>query len=355
MKIGVRKPSQFTCRLLKVVRLGGFLSFFAPALLILNVQAQEAPPVQQFAHRVFLNPAFTGLLSDYSLTAGHRSQWTGAQNGFSTQWLSGEYRFKESKTAVGLTVLSDREPAGGFARLQAGAVYAYHTKLRENLDFSAGLQAAFASQKPSFSGLVFEDQLGSDGSVQQPTAETLDRERSMYATVATGFLLFTDQFWLGASAQHLNNPTTGRGAEATLPPVFQVQTGYRFYVKNYYARNSLKELSFTPTLSYLQQRSFKRLDGNLYTIITPITLGIGYSYLPGGSQLPVSSAVSGLLGLAYKGFKVGYGYRTMLSGQRNALGPTHEISVGFAMADYEKIFKRLGSDKNYNRIACPEF
>ena len=57
----------------------------------------------------------------------------------------------------------------------------------------------------------------------------------------------------------------------------------------------------------------------------------------------------------YQGFKVGYAYRAALSEEASALGPTHEISIGFAKADFKKIFKRLGSDKNYNRIACPEF
>ncbi|MGV3538634.1 MAG: PorP/SprF family type IX secretion system membrane protein [Rufibacter sp.] len=323
-------------------------------LLAIPCSAQESLSTQQYAHRLFLNPAFTGLLSDYSLTAGHRSQWTNANNGFSTQWLGAEYRFKENRNGIGLTFISDRAPTGGYDRLQIGAAYAYHAQLRQKLNLSVGLQTTYGTVKPS-TNLIFEDQLGHDGTISQPTAEPISRERNAYFSVGTGFLLFTNQFWLGASAQHLNKPALGQNSSNRLATVLQAHTGYKFYVKHYFVQNSFKEVSFIPTISYTQQRSFSQADAALYAVMTPITVGLVYSHLPGEKKLPAASTISGIAGVTHKGFKIGYSYRHPLSADHFSLGPAHEVTLSFESVDYLKIFKRSGTEKNYNRIACPAF
>jgi len=329
----------------------GFLLYLLPLIC----SAQEMPPVQNYAHRLFLNPAFTGLLSDYSVTAGYRSQWTGLEGGYSTQWLSGEYRFSQNKNAVGATFMNDRSAGGGYSRLEAGALYAYHTKLRQKLDFSAGMQVGYGSLRPGFQDLVFEDQLGSNGTPQAPTAESFAYEQASYLTLTGGLLLFTNQFWLGLSAQRFNSPRVGTFPENSISPLWQVHTGYRFYLKNYFVQNTFHEVSVIPTVAYAQQSGFKRLDGSFYFVYTPITIGLTYSHLPNQNNIPSAHTMGALAGVTHRGFKLGYGYRQNLSGAPVSLGPTHEISISFEKLDNLRIYKRLGSDKNYNRIACPAF
>jgi type IX secretion system PorP/SprF family membrane protein len=348
---------QYMCRLkyfggcLRMLFFCGFLFLLSPTVAV----GQEFSPTLPFAHRLFLNPAFTGLLSDYSFTLGHRSQWTGINQGYGTQWGSGEYRFKENKNAVGATFLADKAQGGGYQTVQAGATYAYHTRLTNNLNLSAGLQIGYGARQPGSSSLIFEDQLGANGQVQQPTAENISFERASYLTVGSGFLLFTDQFWLSVAGHQLNNPTLGQASSNTLPPVLQVNTGYKFYVKNYFVQNSFRELSFLPVFSYTQQRAFKRVDAAFYAIMTPFTVGATYTVLPASKNLASASTISALAGVTHKGFKIGYGYRQSFTGTPVSLGPTHEITLSFEKVDYLKIFKRSGTDKNYNRIACPAF
>ncbi|WP_207433699.1 PorP/SprF family type IX secretion system membrane protein [Sabulibacter ruber] len=349
---------QLICRLFSSTLVGKRWLFGAGAFLLFvpfTGFAQETGSTMPYAHRLFLNPAFTGLLSDYSVTLGHRSQWTGVQNGFSTQWGSGEYRFRENKNALGATLLNDKAPAGGYQKLQVGALYAYHTKLREKLDLSAGIQVGYGSQKPSAYGLVFEDQLGSDGLVNNPTAETFNLDKTSYVTVSAGLMLFTSQFWLGVSGHHLNSPTVGEVASSTVSPGFQLQTGYKFYVRSHFDKNHFEEISFIPTLSYTHQRTFNRLDATIYANITPVTMGLGMTMLPGTKNTPLASTIQGIVGVTHKGFKVGYGYRHPLASNPVALGPSHELVLSFEKVDYLKIFKRSGYDKKYNRIACPAF
>lgn len=343
----------FCCTILSSVRLVALTAVLCMGSMA--ARAQEGASALPYAHRLFLNPAFTGLLSDYSVIAGHRSQWTGVSSGFSTQWVSGEYRFLENKNAVGATFLSDKAPGNGYQKVQANALYAYHTKLKQKLDLSAGLQVGYGAEKPGLSHLVFEDQLGPDGTVTQPTTENFSFERKQYLTLGAGLLLFTRQFWVGLSGFQLNNPTVGEASTSTVAPTFQLQTGYRFYLKSYFSENKFEEISFVPTLSYIHQRAFKRLDASIYANFTPFTVGVGATMLPGTKNTPLASTIQGVAGVTHKGFKIGYGYRHPVSENPVALGPTHELVLSFEKVDYEKIFKRSGSDKKYNRIACPAF
>ncbi|RNI27003.1 PorP/SprF family type IX secretion system membrane protein [Rufibacter latericius] len=358
MNIRLQEFLQFVCRGIIGKKTGWRSLWVAGCFSLLSpfgAMAQETVSTLPYAHRLFLNPAFTGLLSDYSITAGYRSQWTGVNNGFSTQWASGEYRFQENKNALGATFLADKAPTGGYQKIQAGLLYAYHTKLREKLDLSAGMQVGYGSQKPSTNGLVFEDQLNSNGTISGPTAETFGLDKTSYLTLSGGLLLFTPQFWLGVSGHHVNNPQVGEMAASTVGPTFQMQTGYRFYVRSHFDRDHFEEISFIPTLSYTHQRSFNRLDASVYANITPVTVGLGLAFLPGAKNTSFTSTFQGLVGVTHTEFKIGYGYRHPLAASPISLGPTHELVLSFEKVDYLKIFKRSGSDKKYNRIACPAF
>jgi type IX secretion system PorP/SprF family membrane protein len=349
---------QFVCRAFRKKQAGRRRLLLASTFFLffsLNAVAQESTSTLPYAHRLFTNPAFTGLLSDYSVTAGHRAQWTGVNGGYSTQWASGEYRFQENKNALGATFMADKAPAGGYQKIQAGLLYAYHTKLRANLDLSAGMQVGYGSQNPSANGLVFEDQLNSNGGALNPTAETFGLDRTSYLTVSGGLLLFTRQFWLGVSGNHLNNPTVGEMSQSTAAPVFQLQTGYKFYVKSYFQKNHFEEVSFIPTLSYTHQRTFNRLDATIYANITPVTMGLGVTMLPGTKNTSLASTIQGIVGVTHKGLKIGYGYRHPVAVSPVAIGPTHELVLSLEKVDYLKIFKRSGTNKKYNRIACPAF
>ncbi len=349
---------QYTCRAVTLhagTKLGPFLACCGFLLLPFAGWAQENPPLQTYAHRLFLNPAFTGLLSDYSVTTGYRSQWAGVEGGYNTQWLSGELRFKKSRNAVGITVLHDQSAGDGYQRLQAGASYAYHTKLTKNLDLSAGGQLGFGSASGRTRNLIFEDQLGPGGNPERPTAEVFPDNRSSYFTLAGGFLLFTNQFWAGISSGPVNRPRLGNYPDNSISPLWQVHTGYRFYIRNYFLQNTFQETSVIPTASYTRQGGFSKWEGGLHLVYTPFTIGLVYSHLPASKNITSAHTISGLAGVTYKGFKLGYGYRQHVVGNPVFAGATHELSVSFEKLNYLGIYKQQGSDKNYNRIACPAF
>ena len=310
---------------------------------------------QQYANRLHLNPAFAGLRSDYSVVAAHRSQWVSIANGFVTQQLAADYKFKNQKTAAGLVTSLDRAGSAGFTRFQLGGIYAYQTNLNQKYAFSGALQATYGSQRFSYGDLIFGDQLNDNGTINSQSQEENFYDPQSYLSVTAGGLVFTNQFWLGLAAHHVNQPNIGFSNNSDLPVKFTLNTGYKFYISDYYRNAYLYEFSVTPSVTYSQQQNFKKTDLGVYVTYTPVTLGLVYRGLPVGSQTVYDQAVAVIGGLVVEPFRISYSYEAVVTGLSNRTGGAHEIAVAFDKIDYDKIFKSRASKKNYKRISCPAF
>src|SRR5687768_2735375 len=86
--------------------------------------AQDLYFAQPYANRMQLNPAFAGLLDDYSITLSYRNQFPTLAGSFQTSQLAADYRLQNQRSAVGLLVNYDRTGSVGYTRFQAGGVYA---------------------------------------------------------------------------------------------------------------------------------------------------------------------------------------------------------------------------------------
>lgn len=317
------------------------------------VMAQDIHLSQQYAGRLFLNPAFAGAEGDMRAVLSYRNQWPSLGAGFTTNQLSADFRLRDQGSALGLVVATDRAGSAGFTRLQLGGIYAYHLRLSEELTFSGGLQGSYGSQRVDYASLIFGDQLSEEGQVQHPSAELNLYDPVSYLSVAAGGLLYTNSFWLGAAAYHLNRPDIGFATLSELPLKLVANTGYRFTVYSYYEEERVHEFSFTPTLTYTQQGEFRKTDLALYTTYTPMTLGFLYRGIPLGPSLEMDRSIAVVVGVAVKSFRVGYSYD--VAGFGAQAGGAHELSLTFEKVDYDKIFKKQQSRKNYNQIACPAF
>ncbi|RZK14048.1 MAG: type IX secretion system membrane protein PorP/SprF, partial [Hymenobacter sp.] len=113
-------------------------TLLAAALLALAHPAAQAQDVyfsQPFANRQALNPAFAGLLDDYSGTLSFRNQYPTLAGTFVTTQLAADLRVPAPGLhhALGLLVSQDRTGEAGYTRFEAAAQYAYHTRLTKAL------------------------------------------------------------------------------------------------------------------------------------------------------------------------------------------------------------------------------
>ena len=167
--------------------------------------------------------------------------------------------------------------------------------------------------------------------------------------------MYNNNFWVSLSAYHLNQPDVGFNVTSKLKAKVLVNGGYKFVLNKYYYLNKPYEWSVTPSLTYTQQGTFKKSDVGIYATYTPFTLGVLYRGLPPLSNYGYEEAVVVIAGITFDPLKLGYSYDVPLSGFGASAGGGHEISLSFEKVDYNKIFKKRVSGKNYKRIACPSF
>jgi type IX secretion system PorP/SprF family membrane protein len=318
-------------------------------------QAQDLYFAQPYATRMYQNPAYAGLLDDYSITLSYRNQFPTLAGTFQTSQLAADYRLRDQRSAVGLLVNYDRTGGIGYTRLQAGGVYAYHARLTEQLSLSGGASVSYGLQRVSYGNLVFGDQLSDDGVMRDQTLEVVDYQPVHYFTAGLGGLLYTERFWLGASAHHVNQPDLGFVTQTQLPLRLNFQAGYKYYFLKTNVNKQFREISISPTASYTQQGGSQRAEAGVYFTATPLTLGAVYRGIPlPGAQHP-QQLLTAIAGLSVGGFRIGYSYDVSLSQFSADLGGAHEISLSLREFDsLEAAWRRL-KRRNYPSIPCPAF
>ncbi|MCJ8163787.1 PorP/SprF family type IX secretion system membrane protein [Pontibacter sp. E15-1] len=324
-------------------------------LCALAAAGQDVHLTQQYANRLYLNPAFAGINSAWRVALAHRNQWPALNGSFRTSQLTADYRLPDTKSAVSLLVQQDRAGIGGLQKWQLSGGYAYHTNLTENWAMSAGLQASVASLRVSSDNLVFGDQLSDNGLVALTSAEARSFEPGYYLDFTVGGLAYTRQFWVGLTAAHLNRPGYGFNQETELPLRFTAIAGYKFYAKSYEEQGQLFELSFLPTATFIQQQNLTRLDIGLYTIYTPLTLGFIYKGVPMPNGTNQDKTLAVLLGLELQNVRVGYSHDIGLQGFSAEAGGANEISLIFEPAGFKDLFQSRNNHKLNRNIVCPAF
>ncbi|MCC9165384.1 PorP/SprF family type IX secretion system membrane protein [Pontibacter harenae] len=328
--------------------------FLMYCLYSLVSNAQDVQFTQQYANRLYLNPAFTGLNHDWSVSFAHRNQWPALNGSFVTNQLTADFSIPGQKGAAGLILQQDRAGIGGLRKLHAALSYGYHTTFTKKWAIAAGLQASITSLALSYDNLVFGDQLSDNGMVAVTSAEINSFEPTNYLSVSVGGLAFTDQFWIGLTAAQLNKPSYGFGQNTKLPIQFTANTGYKFYARSYVKQGKLFELSFSPAVTYTRQENFSRTDIGLYTILTPLTLGFVYKGVP-VSDLEQDQTLALIAGLQLEQFKVGFSHDVGISGFSRQAGGANEISLIFERLDVNKLFPSRLKYKNIKHIICPAF
>ncbi len=328
-----------------------FLFFWGACM----AQAQDAYFTQQYANRLYLNPAFAGLNHDWSITVAHRDQWPALNGSFVTNQLTADFKIPGKKSAVGLLVQQDRAGIGGLQNLQAGFIYGYSTPINDKWAFAAGLQATVASLRLNYDNMVFGDQLADNGKVALTSAEAYRFDPTSYVSFTTGGLLYSDQFWFSFTAAHLNKPAFGWAETTSLPVRFTASTGYKFYARTDEKQGQHFELSFSPVATFTQQQNISRADIGLYTIYTPLTLGLIYKGLSVTGNPNQDQALAVIAGLQLERFRIGFSHDVGTKGFGRQAGGANEISLTFEQIDINNLFRnRSGGGINKN-IACPSF
>ena len=344
-----------------MVRTPRILLSLGLALLATGVaRAQDVYFSQAYANRQADNPAWAGLVDDYSATLGYRNQFPQLAGTFQTVQLAADWRLPKPGLhhALGLLISQDRTGAAGYTRFGATALYAYHTRLTRTLALSGGAQVGYGRQRVGYNNLTFGDQYGADGSYTGASAENLASgfPPVNYLTVGVGGVLYAEQFWVSLSGQHLNRPDLGFSQQAGLPLRLALSGGYKLYLQKPVGAGKAeqREISFTPTLGYARQGGSQRSEAGAYLLLDPVTVGAVYRNLTSPDR-GTQHVVAVVAGVAVGDLRIGYSYDVGVSQLASDLGGAHEITLTLRAFDkLESAFRRL-KRRNYPISPCPSF
>lgn len=324
---------------------------------VFGARAQDVFFSQPFATRLHTNPAFTGLVDDYSVALSFRNQLPTLAGSFVSTQAAADVRLNTpgQHHALGLLLNQDRSGAVGYTRLEIGALYAYHTRLTPRLALSGGLRASYGRQRVGYNNFLFGDQILEDGSVAGPSAEALAFQPINYLSLGTGAVLYSEQGWLSLAGQHVNQPNLGFQKQSQLPILLSLSGGYKFFVIKPSSELAAREVSFTPVAAYSRQGGSQRVETGLYFAASPVTLGAVYRniYLPGGVE--AQQVIALVAGVQAGALRVGYSYDVGLSRLSADLGGAHEVTLALRAFDrLENAHRRL-KRRVYPLAPCPAF
>ena len=204
--------------------LGACLLLLIAALLGTAPAAQAQDPgfSQFFASPLSLNPALTGKFNGVVRVAGnYRNQWPAINNAFITSTISVDApiltgKLPENDTwGMGLLLMTDKTASGILNSNYFSFSTAYHKSLDEDgyHSLGVGFQGTYASQSLDGTRLTFEDGLQLDGTFLRSPTEPINSEFvQVHYFDFNGGVLYNastngnNNFYLGASAYHLNHP-----------------------------------------------------------------------------------------------------------------------------------------------------
>ncbi len=331
-----------------------FLSLLSGVCAVQQAAAQDVRLAQPYANGLVLNPAMAGLTAIRTLTVGTRNQAPETGQNFLTGVICGDARITRWRGAVGGTISYDRAGTAPLNRMQATALYAYHTRLSARWSASGAISAGVGFQNGNLSRYVFGDQLQPDGSTIE-TAETVNSLPVTYPTVGAGIVVFAEQTWLGLAVHHANAPKLGSGAAAgQLARRFVVHGGYKFYLRSALSLNRFYEFSLTPLATVQLQGPARGIDAGFSLTYSPIVFGALYR-----NPLLLSGARDQRwlvlqLGLRRPGFGLGYSYELGM-GSQTAGFSAHEITLRLDQPDFSGLAKKRNAPKQAAFLGTPAF
>jgi len=323
-------------------------------LLLSFISKAQDPQFSQFyAASLYLNPAFTGNTIQGRVMGNYRHQWPTTPGAFVTYAFSFDYNLSVINSGLGILFMRDKAGSGGLGFTNIGGMYSTRIRLSKKYFIRTGMHFSYTLRELDFSKLTFGDQLlGNDGN---STSETFPEQKVSYFDIASGFVFYSDQYWIGIAVHHLNQPNQSLiGKESRLPIKTSLQSGIEIPVKKNIKGITIS--SITLAANYKAQQKWDQVDIGAYYNRDPLIFGIWYrgipllkSYKP---KYANNDAIVLLVGFKINDFRIGYSYDITISRLIFDTGGSHEISLIYEFASREK--KRIEAGKGFV-IPCAKY
>lgn len=325
-------------------------------VLCLTAQSQDMQLTQFYAAPTYLNPAFTGMHGCTRISSNYRIQWPSIPGAFVSNVVTLDHALHSQNSGIGLMVTNDRAGSGRLRSNSYNLLYAYEVQLSKKLFVRGGLQGNYTIRDINFSSLVFGDQIARDNaatSIEEP-----NMAKNSYLDFGSGILAYTQKYWVGFAAHHLNTPnqTLISGGNSPLPLKYSLHAGAKIPIKD----NESKDMFFNrqyiyPAINYKAQNKFDQVDVGFYYDYAPMMLGIWYRGIPMlkayDKGYANNDAIALIAGFTMDNFKFGYSYDFTVSRLAFNTGGAHELSIAYQFCEERKKKK----SRKRLLVPCPKF
>lgn len=176
-----------------------FTKFSIVAFLLFNCSialAQQLPQFTQYMYNtISINPAYAGSRETLSIVGLHRSQWTGIENGPTTQTISIHSPLRNEKVGLGFSFINDRLGYENFTYLYAD--FSYTINLNQELKLAFGLKAGFTNY------FLDQELLNDPSIIEDPFFNDVSNRWS--PNIGAGAYLHTNKWYIGLSTPRILN------------------------------------------------------------------------------------------------------------------------------------------------------
>lgn len=317
-----------------------FFGLFVLCILTCASQAQDPVFSRYSAHPQSDNPAFTGTSRTTNVYMVYRNQYPAIGSNYVTYALGGATYIDHLRSGFGLSVLYDDSANGLYTTMSATGNYAYRIEIAGDAHLNIGLSLGYGRVDIAYSRLIFPDQIDalegaiSPGGLPYPTNELRpSQDRTDYIDMGVGGLVYMNQWYMGLSLNHLNNPANDFLTDVQnnsvsvdgLPMRWTILAGAELPLIDTY-RESI--LSLQPQILYSRQNGFGQLLLSGY--VRYKTVDIGVSYRLSG---PTSDAIVLSTGIEWNKMKLYYAYDWTISELAGRTGGAHEIGLSLILKE----------------------
>jgi type IX secretion system PorP/SprF family membrane protein len=311
--------------------------------------AQDVQFSQPYSNPTLLNPAFAGTSDGIRFAMNYRNQWPGIENNYTAFGAGVDSYLREVNGGIGFSLVKDVAGIHRLSNTLGSLMYSQHISISRRMSMSLGAQAGIGQRNFDDSKLFFADQVINETATSHEV-NSLNLNTS-FADLSFGVLVYRDDFWVGFSAHHANQPNQSLlGSEDKLPVKFSIHGGGDLPF------NKLKEGDYPKRLraafNYKSQGNWDQLDLGAYYTVRQINFGAWYRGIPLKAYQPGyqnNESLVVLVGYEHtKGISIGYSYDLTLSRLAGHSGGAHEISIV-----YETRPKRKRPKKRI--IPCAKF
>ena len=334
------------------MKIKSYISALIIVLYVSNINAQDPQFSQFFAAPNYLNPAFAGATFGGRATLNYRNEWPTIPKSFVSYNVAIDANIKSIKSGLGLLLTRDKAGTGGLQFTNVAMQFAHQFTLKKGLYIRPAIQYAYTWRSIDYADLVFGDQLIRNDA--PTTVDLINYQKVSYFDFSSGFLLYSNKNWIGASAHHINKPNESLlQDEAGLPIKYSIHGGMKLELET--IGNFTKKDKMNFAANYKAQGKYDQFDLGLYFVHEPVIIGVWYRGIPGlkayepGYQN--NDAIVLLIGAEIKQLKFGYSYDITISRLVSNTSGSHEISLSYQWAS--KDAPPLSKQKR--NVPCPKF